>query len=29
MITVKHNTETHEFDTLDQAISWVNWDGVE
>ena len=23
MITVKHNTETHEFDTLDQAMTWA------
>ena len=23
MITVKHNTETHEFDTLEQAMTWA------
>ena len=23
MITVKHNTETHEFETLDQAMAWA------
>jgi hypothetical protein len=23
MVTVKHNTETHEFETLDQAMSWA------
>ena len=23
MVTVKHNTETHEFDTLDQAMAWA------
>jgi hypothetical protein len=23
MITVKHNTETYEFDTLDQAMAWA------
>ena len=23
VITVKHNTETHEFDTLDQAMTWA------
>jgi len=23
MITVKRNTETHKFDTLDQAIGWA------
>lgn len=23
MITVKHNTETHVFDTLDQAMAWA------
>jgi len=23
MITVKHNTETHEFDTLDLAMVWA------
>jgi hypothetical protein len=29
MITVEHDIETHEFDILDQAMSWINWDGVE
>ena len=23
MVTVKHNTETHEFETLDQAMTWA------
>jgi hypothetical protein len=23
MITVKHNTETYEFETLDQAMAWA------
>ena len=23
MVTVKHNTETHEFETLDQAMAWA------
>jgi hypothetical protein len=23
LITVKHNSETYEFDTLDQAMSWA------
>lgn len=23
MITVKHNSETHEFQTLDQAMAWA------
>ena len=23
MITVKHNSETHEFETLDQAMAWA------
>jgi hypothetical protein len=23
MIIVKHNTETHKFDTLDQAMAWA------
>jgi hypothetical protein len=23
VITVKHNTETHEFETLDQAMAWA------
>ena len=23
MVTVKHNTEIHEFETLDQAMSWA------
>ena len=23
MITAKHNTETHEFETLDQAMAWA------
>ena len=23
MITAKHNTETHEFETLDQAMEWA------
>lgn len=23
MITVKHNTETHEFESLDQAMEWA------
>jgi len=23
MITVKHNTEMHEFETLDQAMAWA------
>lgn len=23
MITVKHNTERHEFETLDQAMAWA------
>ena len=23
MVTVKHNTETHEFETLDQAMDWA------
>jgi hypothetical protein len=23
MVTVKHNTETYEFETLDQAMSWA------
>lgn len=27
MVTVKHNTETHKFDTLDQAMSWAKESG--
>jgi hypothetical protein len=27
MIIVKHNTETHEFDTLDQAMAWAKESG--
>ena len=23
MVTVKHNTETHEFETLDPAMAWA------
>lgn len=23
MVTVKHNAETHEFETLDQAMEWA------
>jgi hypothetical protein len=23
LVTVKHNTETHEFETLDQAMAWA------
>ncbi len=23
MVTVKHHTETHEFETLDQAMEWA------
>lgn len=23
LVIVKHNTETHEFDTLDQAMAWA------
>lgn len=23
LITVKHNSETHEFETLDQAVAWA------
>jgi hypothetical protein len=23
LVTVKHNTETHEFETLDQAMEWA------
>ncbi len=24
MITAKHNSETYEFDSLDQAVAWAN-----
>jgi hypothetical protein len=27
MITVKHNIETYEFDTLDQAMAWAKESG--
>ena len=27
MVTVKHNAETHEFETLDQAMAWAKESG--